>query len=67
MATDTDRIAALEAWVDAVTPTLRNLVRRFTNAPPRDASGAVVNMAAPLPEGSEPADVLAAVPARTTE
>ena len=47
MATDADRIAALEAWVDAVTPTLRALARRaMVGAPDRDASGAEVGLIA---------------------
>ena len=67
MATDADRLAALEAWVDAVTPTLRGLVRRLDEAPVRDATGAPQAIDHVIPDGSERRDVLAAVPARTTQ
>ena len=67
MPTDAERIAALEAWVDAVTPTLRGLVRRLGEAPVRDARGAPQPINHGIPDGSERADVLAAVPARTTD
>jgi hypothetical protein len=71
MATDSERLAALEArvvalevWIDTVTPTLRNLARRTSEAPVRDATGAPRSIAHPLPDGCEPPDVLAAVPTR---
>jgi hypothetical protein len=64
MATDSQRIAALEAWVDAVIPTLRGLARRAGETPHYDASGVPQPINFAIPDGSDPAT--AAVPRRAT-
>ena len=64
MSAETDRLDALEAWVDAVIPTLRAITRRTLGVgPDKDASGADAGLLA-VDEGSEPAAVRAAVPKR---
>ena len=64
MSAETDRLDALEAWVDAVTPTLRALARRALTMPDKDTSGADAALLV-LEEGLERASVIAAVPRRS--
>ena len=63
MSAETDRLDALEAWVDAVTPTLRALARRALAMPDKNQAGADAGLLA-LDDGVERAAVVAAVPRR---
>ena len=64
MPTTDERLDAIEAWIDAVTPSLRAAVRRLISQPDKNAAGEDAGLLA-LDDGLERAAVIAAVPRRS--
>ena len=64
MSAETDRLDALESWVDSVTPTLRALARRALAMPDKDQAGADAGLLGSLDDATERPAVIAAVPLR---